>query len=123
EPVLRAAVDVGREGAENAAVLRGLRNVDETLLVRLRRRLHRTVVEMLVENGLRSAGNGASCTLSLTLNNGTIRDRVSGEGSGRKSSFGPNDWPFVTAQSTKRFTSGALEVCSGRITQVNVLIG
>src|SRR5207247_8280804 len=55
EPVLRAAVDGRRERAENAGVRLELRIEDETLLVPLRRRMLRTVVENLLENAIRYA--------------------------------------------------------------------
>jgi hypothetical protein len=48
---------------------------------------------------------------------------LTASGSGTKSSFGPKDWPLVSAQSMNLFSSGALLVLSGTIAQVKVQIG
>jgi two-component system, OmpR family, phosphate regulon sensor histidine kinase PhoR len=63
-PVVRAAIDERLERAERAGVRLELRIEDETLLVPLRRRMLRTVVENLLENAIRYAGEGATCRIS-----------------------------------------------------------
>jgi len=64
-PVLRAVIDERIERAEIAGVRLELRIADESLLVPMRRRMLRTVVENLVENAIRYAGEGATCVVSL----------------------------------------------------------
>ena len=81
-PVLRAAIDERLERAERAGVRLVLRIDDETLLVPLRRRMLRTVVENLLENAIRYAGEGATCTVSLGRANGTVVLDVSDDGAG-----------------------------------------
>jgi signal transduction histidine kinase len=81
-PVLRAAIDERLERAERAGVRLELRIEDETLLVPLRRRMLRTVVENLLENAIRYAGEGATCVVSFRRENGTVVVDVSDDGTG-----------------------------------------
>ena len=81
-PVLRAAIDERLERAERAGVRLVLRIDDETLLVPLRRRMLRTVVENLLENAIRYAGEGASCVVSLGRDEGRVLLEVADDGSG-----------------------------------------
>jgi two-component system phosphate regulon sensor histidine kinase PhoR len=81
-PVLRAAVDERIERAENAGVRLQLRIEDETVLLPLRRRMLRTIVENLLENAIRYAGEGATCTLSLGRDNGAVVLEASDDGAG-----------------------------------------
>jgi two-component system phosphate regulon sensor histidine kinase PhoR len=81
-PVLRAAVDERLERAENAGVRLELRIEDETLLLPLRGRMLRTIVENLLENAIRYAGEGATCTLSLVRENGALVLEASDDGTG-----------------------------------------
>ena len=64
-PVLRAAIDELAERAELAGLRLVLRIEDEQIDVPLRRRMLRLVVENLLENALRYAGEGATCTVTL----------------------------------------------------------
>jgi two-component system phosphate regulon sensor histidine kinase PhoR len=81
-PVLRAAIDERLERADRAGVQLELRIEDETLLVPLRRRMLRTVIENLLENAIRYAGEGATCVVSLRRENGTVVLDVSDDGAG-----------------------------------------
>jgi two-component system phosphate regulon sensor histidine kinase PhoR len=81
-PVLRAAVDERIERAENAGVQLVLRIEDETLLLPLRRRMLRTIVENLLENAIRYAGEGATCTVSLRREDGSVVLDASDDGIG-----------------------------------------
>jgi signal transduction histidine kinase len=81
-PVLRAAIDERLERAENAGVTLKLRIEDETLLLPLRRRMLRTIVENLLENAIRYAGEGATCTLSLGTEDGAVVLEASDDGAG-----------------------------------------
>ena len=81
-PVLRAAVDERLERAELAGLRLELRIEDESLLVPLRRRMLRTVVENLLENAIRYAGEGATCVVSLRRANGQVVLEASDDGSG-----------------------------------------
>jgi two-component system, OmpR family, phosphate regulon sensor histidine kinase PhoR len=81
-PVLRAAIDDRLDRAETAGVRLELRIEDETLLVPLRRRMLRTIVENLLENAIRYAGEGATCTLSLRRENGAVVIEASDDGTG-----------------------------------------
>ena len=81
-PVLRAAVDERLERAELAGLSLELRIEDESLLVPLRRRMLRTVVENLLENAIRYAGEGATCVLSLRSANGQVVLEASDDGAG-----------------------------------------
>jgi two-component system phosphate regulon sensor histidine kinase PhoR len=81
-PVLRAAVDERLERAELAGLTLELRIEDEGLLVPLRRRMLRTVVENLLENAIRYAGEGARCVISLRSANGRVVLEASDDGAG-----------------------------------------
>jgi two-component system phosphate regulon sensor histidine kinase PhoR len=81
-PVLRAAIDERLERAGLAGIRLELRIEDETLLVPLRRRMLRTVVENLLENAIRYAGEGATCTLSLFREDRTVVLAASDDGTG-----------------------------------------
>jgi two-component system phosphate regulon sensor histidine kinase PhoR len=81
-PVLRAAVDELLDRAERAGVRLELRIADETLLLPLRRRMLRTVVDNLLENAIRYAGEGATCTLSLQQDDGSLVLEASDDGTG-----------------------------------------
>jgi signal transduction histidine kinase len=81
-PVLRAAVDERIERAERAGIRLELRIEDETLLVPLRRRMLRTIVENVLENAIRYAGEGATCTVSLYREGDTVVLEASDDGTG-----------------------------------------
>jgi two-component system phosphate regulon sensor histidine kinase PhoR len=81
-PVLRAAIDERLDRAERAGVALALHIEDETILLPLRRRMLRTIVENLLENAIRYAGEGATCTLSLGRDNGTVVLEASDDGAG-----------------------------------------
>ncbi len=81
-PVLRAAVDERLERAELAGITLRLEIEDEGLLVPLRRRMLRTVVENLLENAIRYAGEGATCVLSLRSGDGHVVFEASDDGAG-----------------------------------------
>jgi two-component system phosphate regulon sensor histidine kinase PhoR len=81
-PVLRAAIDESIDRAERAGIRLELRIEDETLLLPLRRRMLRTVVENLVENAIRYAGEGATFTLALQRENGRTVLEASDDGAG-----------------------------------------
>jgi signal transduction histidine kinase len=81
-PVLRAIVDERLERAELAGLTLELRIEDEGLLVPLRRRMLRTVVENLLENAIRYAGEGATCVVSLRSEDGSVVLEVSDDGAG-----------------------------------------
>jgi signal transduction histidine kinase len=81
-PVLRALVDELSERAEMAGLTLVVRIEDETIEVPLRRRMLRLVVENLLENSLRYAGEGATCTLSLGRENGEVVLDVADDGTG-----------------------------------------
>jgi two-component system phosphate regulon sensor histidine kinase PhoR len=81
-PVLRAAVDECLDRAERAGVRLELRIEDETMLLPLRRRMLRTVVDNLLENAIRYAGEGATCTLSLARLDGTLVLEAGDDGAG-----------------------------------------
>ena len=81
-PVLRAVIDERIERAEIAGVRLELRIADESLLVPMRRRMLRTVVENLVENAIRYAGEGATCVVSLRPAERGIVLEVSDDGAG-----------------------------------------
>jgi two-component system, OmpR family, phosphate regulon sensor histidine kinase PhoR len=81
-PVLRAAVDERLERAELAGLRLELRIEDEGLLVPLRRRMVRTVVENLLENAIRYAGEGATLVVSLRREDGTVVLEASDDGAG-----------------------------------------
>jgi two-component system, OmpR family, phosphate regulon sensor histidine kinase PhoR len=81
-PVLRAVVDELTERAELAGLGLELRIEDETIHVPLRRRMLRLVVENLLENALRYAGEGATCTVTLARENGNVLLEVADDGTG-----------------------------------------
>jgi two-component system phosphate regulon sensor histidine kinase PhoR len=81
-PVLRAAIDERLERADRAGINLRLGIEDETLSVPLRRRMLRTVVENLIENAIRYAGEGATCTVSLRRDGDGITLEVSDNGTG-----------------------------------------
>ena len=64
-PVLREVVAELSERAELAGIWLELRIEDEGVLLPLRRRMLQIVVENLLVNVIRYAGEGANCTLSL----------------------------------------------------------
>jgi two-component system, OmpR family, phosphate regulon sensor histidine kinase PhoR len=81
-PVLRAVVDGLTERAELAGLGLQLRIEDETIHVPLRRRMLRLVVENLLENALRYAGEGATCTVRLAREEGNVLLEVADDGAG-----------------------------------------
>jgi two-component system, OmpR family, phosphate regulon sensor histidine kinase PhoR len=81
-PVLRDVVSALSERAELAGLTLELRIEDEALHVPLRRRMLRLVVENLVENALRYAGEGATCTVTLARLNGDVVLEVADDGAG-----------------------------------------
>ena len=81
-PVLRAVVDELTERAELAGLGLQLRIEDETIHVPLRRRMLRLVVENLLENALRYAGEGATCTITLARQDGNVLLEVADDGTG-----------------------------------------
>jgi two-component system, OmpR family, phosphate regulon sensor histidine kinase PhoR len=81
-PVLRDVVSELSERAELAGLSLELRIEDETIEVPLRRRMLRLVVENLVENSLRYAGEGATCTVSLSRVDGVVVFEVADDGAG-----------------------------------------
>jgi len=81
-PLLRALVADKTERAELAGIRLELQIEDEQLLVPLRRRMLRTVVDNLLENAIRYAGEGATCIVALRRENGEIVLEVSDDGAG-----------------------------------------
>jgi two-component system, OmpR family, phosphate regulon sensor histidine kinase PhoR len=81
-PVLRDLVAELSERAELSGLKLELRIEDEGLHVPLRRRMLRLVAENLVENALRYAGEGASCTVSLSHTEGGVLLEVADDGAG-----------------------------------------
>jgi two-component system, OmpR family, phosphate regulon sensor histidine kinase PhoR len=81
-PVLGELVAGLAERAEMAGIALELRIEDEGLHVPLRRRMLRLVAENLLENTLRYAGEGATCTVSLRRENGAIVLEVADDGTG-----------------------------------------
>jgi two-component system phosphate regulon sensor histidine kinase PhoR len=81
-PVLRDAIAARAERAELAGVRLELRLEDDTLVVPLRRRMLSTVVENLVENAIRYAGEGATCVVSLHRGDGAVMVEVADDGAG-----------------------------------------
>jgi two-component system, OmpR family, phosphate regulon sensor histidine kinase PhoR len=81
-PVLRDLVAELSERAELGGVRLELRIEDETIHVPLRRRMLRLVLENLLENSLRYAGEGATCTVTLARENGSVLLGVSDDGTG-----------------------------------------
>ena len=76
-PVLRDLVAELCERAELGGLRLELRIEDETIHVPLRRRMLRLVVENLLENALRYAGEGATCTITLAQRARPRRARAS----------------------------------------------
>src|ERR671934_57212 len=70
--VLRGVVAERAERAELAGLRLDLRIEDEQLRVPLRARMLRLVTENLLENAIRYAGEGATCVVSLTREDGTL---------------------------------------------------
>jgi two-component system phosphate regulon sensor histidine kinase PhoR len=81
-PVLRGLVDELAERAELAGLGLQLRIEDEAIHVPLRRRMLRLVVENLLENALRYAGEGATCTVTLAREDGNVLLEVADDGTG-----------------------------------------
>ena len=81
-PVLREVLAERAERAERAGIRLDLRLQDETIRVPLRRRMLRTVVENLVENAIRYAGEGATCVIELSPDDGSVLLEVSDDGAG-----------------------------------------
>ena len=81
-PVLREVVAESRDRAERAGVSLELRLGEEGLLVPLRRRMLQTVVENLVENASRYAGEGATCVISLGREDGMVVLGATDDGAG-----------------------------------------
>jgi two-component system phosphate regulon sensor histidine kinase PhoR len=81
-PVVRAVVDELTERAELAGLGLELRVEDEAIRVPLRRRMLRLVVENLLVNALRYAGEGATCTVTLARAGGNVLLEVADDGTG-----------------------------------------
>jgi two-component system, OmpR family, phosphate regulon sensor histidine kinase PhoR len=81
-PVLRDLVAELSERAELAGLRLELEIDDETIHVPLRPRMLRLVVENLLENAIRYAGEGASCGVSLGRDEGRVVLEVADDGSG-----------------------------------------
>jgi two-component system phosphate regulon sensor histidine kinase PhoR len=81
-PLLREIVSQLAERSERAGVELGVEIEDETLELPLRARMLRIVVQNLVENALRHAGEGASCVLVLRGENGGRLLSVKDDGAG-----------------------------------------
>ena len=81
-PVLRDVVAEREERAELAGVQLVLRIEDETIELPLRRRMLRLVAENLVENAIRYAGEGATCTVTLARADGGTVLGVADDGAG-----------------------------------------
>jgi two-component system phosphate regulon sensor histidine kinase PhoR len=81
-PVLRGLVDELAERAELAGLRFELRIEDETIHVPLRRRMLRLVAENLLENALRYAGEGATCTVTLAREGDSVLLEVADDGTG-----------------------------------------
>ena len=81
-PVLRDLVAELSERAELAGLRLELEIDDETIHVPLRPRMLRLVVENLLENAIRYAGEGASCGVSLGRDEGRVVLEVADDGTG-----------------------------------------
>jgi two-component system, OmpR family, phosphate regulon sensor histidine kinase PhoR len=81
-PVVRDVVSELTERAELGGISLDLRIEDEGLHVPLRRRMLRLVVENLLENVLRYAGEGATATISLRRDDGDVMLEVADDGTG-----------------------------------------
>jgi two-component system phosphate regulon sensor histidine kinase PhoR len=81
-PLLREIVSELAERSERAGVELRVEIEDETLELPLRARMLRIVVQNLVENALRHAGEGARCVLVLRRENGGRLLSVKDDGAG-----------------------------------------
>jgi two-component system phosphate regulon sensor histidine kinase PhoR len=81
-PVLRGLVSELSERAELAGLKLELRIEDERIHVPLRRRMLRLVAENLLENALRYAGEGATCTVTLAREGDSVLLEVADDGTG-----------------------------------------
>jgi len=81
-PVLRDLVAELSERAELAGLRLELEIDDETIHVPLRPRMLRLVVENLLENAIRYAGEGATCVVSLGRDEGRVVLEVADDGTG-----------------------------------------
>ena len=82
-PVVRAVVDELSERAELAGLRLVVRIEDEAITLPIRRRMLRLVLENLLENALRYAGEGATCTVTLSrLDGGGSLLEVADDGTG-----------------------------------------
>jgi signal transduction histidine kinase len=81
-PVLRDVVAERSERAELAGLTLRLRIEDEDLQLPLRRRMLRLVAENLIENAIRYAGEGATCTVTLAPIDGGAVLEVADDGTG-----------------------------------------
>jgi two-component system phosphate regulon sensor histidine kinase PhoR len=70
-PLLREIVSELAERADRAGIELGVAIADETIELPVRARMLRIVVQNLVENTLRHAGDGATAVLSLRRENGS----------------------------------------------------
>jgi two-component system phosphate regulon sensor histidine kinase PhoR len=81
-PVLRDVVSEREERAELAGLALRLQIEDETIEIPLRRRMLRLVAENLIENAIRYAGEGATCTVTLARVGGAAVLEVADDGTG-----------------------------------------
>ena len=82
-PVVRAVVDELSERAELAGLRLVVRIEDEAITLPIRRRMLRLVLENLLENALRYAGEAATCTITLArLDGGGTLLEVADDGTG-----------------------------------------
>ncbi|HSC50419.1 MAG TPA: ATP-binding protein [Gaiellaceae bacterium] len=81
-PVLRDVVAGLGERAELAGLTLQLRIEDEAIEIPLRRRMLRLVAENLLENAIRYAGEGATCTVTLGHAEGGTLLEVADDGTG-----------------------------------------
>ena len=81
-PVLRDVVAEREERAANAGLKLELRIDEESMLVRLRRRMLRTVAENLVENAIRYSPEGGEVRVTATSVDGGTELRVLDGGAG-----------------------------------------
>jgi two-component system, OmpR family, phosphate regulon sensor histidine kinase PhoR len=81
-PVLRDVVSELSERAELAGLDLRLQIEDEAIEIPLRRRMLRLVAENLLENALRYAGEGATCTVTLGRVDGGTLLEVADDGTG-----------------------------------------
>jgi two-component system phosphate regulon sensor histidine kinase PhoR len=106
-PVLRAAIDERLERAERAGVRLELRIEDEMQLLPIRRRMLRTVVDNLLENAIRYAGEGATCTLSLQREDGAVVLEASDDGTGVPADDAPRLFERFFRSDRARTTRGS----------------